>query len=373
MSKKRIYLYANFGPWNRQPYGGGEVGNRRTLALLRKTDYEVVPISKYTAVPDHKPWNMILLVVRISCHVVSFFFRMLFSRRRCAIFHYVGFYGPMLNFEYMQLSIVKSFGYRIVYEMRGGGAEWFYQNSGDSYRKKFSKLLNKADYIFSQGQENERLVHMLVPGKRIFYYPNYVMDDFYPSECPKKPDNRINLVYFGRLSKSKNVDMVIDVLANLHDKYDNIFLSIIGNYQDLNYYNLLCAKVEELGLSSLVEILPACNHEELKRHLFDKHFYIFPTKEPREGHSNAMTEAMAWGVIPVATPQGFNRSVLCKDDLIVRDLSSNAFAYVVDSVVSSGLIKRYANDMYDRVGSLYTESRAFDNLHKEYDSLFNLI
>ena len=27
----RIFFYANFGNWNRQPYGGGEIGNRRTL------------------------------------------------------------------------------------------------------------------------------------------------------------------------------------------------------------------------------------------------------------------------------------------------------------------------------------------------------
>ena len=32
----RIYLFANFGDWKKQPYGGGEVGNRRTLQLLQE-------------------------------------------------------------------------------------------------------------------------------------------------------------------------------------------------------------------------------------------------------------------------------------------------------------------------------------------------
>ena len=27
----RIYFFANFGNWNLQPYGGGEIGDRRTL------------------------------------------------------------------------------------------------------------------------------------------------------------------------------------------------------------------------------------------------------------------------------------------------------------------------------------------------------
>lgn len=37
----RIYFYANFGNWSCQPYGGGEIGNRRTLGMMRQAGYDV--------------------------------------------------------------------------------------------------------------------------------------------------------------------------------------------------------------------------------------------------------------------------------------------------------------------------------------------
>jgi glycosyltransferase involved in cell wall biosynthesis len=48
----------------------------------------------------------------------------------------------------------------------------------------------------------------------------------------------------------------------------------------------------------------------LKIQLLKSHFFVFPTKNEMEGHSNAMTESMAFGVVPICSDHGFNRSVV---------------------------------------------------------------
>ena len=41
--------------------------------------------------------------------------------------------------------------------------------------------------------------------------------------------------------------------------------------------------------------------DKLPSLLLDKHFFIFPSEERREGHSNALTETMCYGIIPIAS------------------------------------------------------------------------
>lgn len=368
---KKIYFFANFGDWSKQPYGGGEVGNRRTLELLRQTDYDIIPIESYIKVPRNNIWNKIRFFSRVSNTVLKYITTLVFGQRKQSLLHVVGFYGVKLPFDYLMVSIGKFFGYRVIYEMRGGGAEYFYNTMGNGYKKKFDSIIRKSDYIFSQGKENEVLIHEIDPDKHIFYYPNYVMDSFFPECCPVKPTGKVNMIYFGRISPTKNIDVVVKTFVNLHKRYnyDNIYLEIVGNYEDPEYYEKIKLMIHEAGVDKYVNIKPACNHEELKTVLQDKHIYIFPTKEPREGHSNAMTEAMAWGVIPVAAGHGFNRSVISNDKLIVEDIDADMFAKTIDSLIKSGDMSAVSGKMHDRVGKHYTQGIAYQRLKDEYHQL----
>ena len=196
----RIYLFANFGDWNKQPYGGGEVGNRRTLALLRKGGFDVRVIEKYQRVKNHSPMNLLLLLTKMLLNIFKFFIILSFRRRRQSIVHIVGFYGPMAYFEHVLVSISKLLGYKTVYEMRGGGADLYFQQGSNIYRKVFKGILNRADCVFTQGLENNSLIKKLSPDVPVFYYPNFGTEEFYPNQYPLKPKDRIIPLYFRRVS-----------------------------------------------------------------------------------------------------------------------------------------------------------------------------
>lgn len=366
----RIYFFANFGDWNKIPYGGGEVGNRRTLSFLRKGNFNVVTIPKYTRVKNHSAVNLVRLGCKIIGNILKYFFILAFGTRRHSIVHIAGFYGPMIYFEYVLIALAKLFGYKVTYEMRGGGADTYFKEGSDVYKNCFRKSLLKCDVVFTQGLENVPLIKGINPTVDIFYYPNCVTQDFYPAQYPEKPKDRINFFYFGRISQTKNVGVVIDAFIALKSNFDNIYLDIVGNCSDNNYMESIQCKIAQNHLEEYIKIHPACNHEKLREHLRDKHFYIFPTTEPHEGHSNALTEAMAWGLIPVATSQGFNRSVIGDDRLIVHELSGKNFAKIVADIINDKKTEDYSMTMYKRVMDNYTDHIVCERLLKEYETLF---
>ena len=66
--------------------------------------------------------------------------------------------------------------------------------------------------------------------KDFYYYPNYVEHDFSPKEYPSKPKESINLIYFGRLSRTKNIELIIYLFEDVATRIDSVVtLTIIGN------------------------------------------------------------------------------------------------------------------------------------------------
>lgn len=368
----RIYFFANFGNWSRQPYGGGEIGNRRTLGMMRQAGYDVHLIEKYNRVFMHTRTDAIIISCLMMWNVIKLFIVLLFGRRKNSLVHIVGFYGSTIYFERILVGISQLLGYRTIYEMRGGGATFHYQSGSERYRRWFASTIRKADYIFSQGQENRPLIDSIEQGKHFFYYPNCVMRDFCAEEYPNKPTNRINLLYFGRVAKQKNVDVVVDAFNILASKYSNIYLDIVGNCTEPAYAEEIKRRLNASEYANRITMHPACSHDKLKEYLVDKHFYIFPTTEPREGHSNALTEAMAWGLIPVATDMGFNSTIIGDDMLIIKQLSPNSFADVVANIIDNGRIQELSERAYHRIQKKYTEIIAYNRLKEEYNTLFSL-
>lgn len=367
----RIYFFANFGNLNRLPYGGGEMGNRRTLKMMRKAGFDVHLIEKYNRVLKHTWTYDFIISYRMWWNIVKFLITLLFGRRKNSLVHIAGFYGSTIYFERILVAISHLLGYRTIYEMRGGGATFNYNEGTKIYRHFFEATIKQADYIFSQGQENKPLVDSIAPKKHFFYYPNCVMHDFSPDTYLKKPTDRINLLYFGRVSKKKNVDIVINTFNLLAAKYDNIFLDIIGNCTEPAYAQEIRLRIETSEYNNRITLHPACNHKKLKKHLSTKHFYIFPTTEPREGHSNALTEAMSWGLIPIATDMGFNRAIIGNDALIVKTLSPDSFASIVSHIIDYEKISELSQQAYQRIKDNYTEEIVYNRLEEEYNFIFN--
>ena len=370
-SSGTIYFYANLGDLDKPVYGGGEAGNRRTLEIIQKLRYDVIPIAKYLKSSGAKLTKIFKTGFKMFSNLQRYF-RILFKDSSDnAIVHISGFYGVMVYWEFLLLVIAKKMGYRIVYEMRGGGADKFFKTGNKIYRKIFTLLIKSADVILSQGEENMPLLKQISKSVKVFYYPNYVLPEFIPETLPVKPNDKINLIYFGRLSPQKNIQTIITSLAILKSKISDkpVTLTLIGAYSSKDYFKTLNNQIKEQELCENVTILPPMHQLELVKNLRDKHYFIFPSEEEREGHSNALTEAMAYGIVPIASRQGFNSSVVNNHNLIMSTIDSGKIVDTIIEIESNNKFVELSLEMYERVKVVFSYDRAVQVLSETYTFL----
>lgn len=370
MKQNTIFFTGTLPKKGEAPFGGGEIGNLRTIRMLESFGYKVKIVRRRrSGVKDSWLKKRLAYPFKLLANNIEWFVTLLFGSRRNGLAHISGFYGDTIYVETLQVFIAKTLGYKIVYELRGGGATNYYEHGGKLYRKQFQYIVTSADYLLSQGKENEPLLRTLC-STPVFYYPNCVSQDFYPKELLAKPINCINLLFFGRIETAKNPLMIVETAGLLQKRFENVKLTMIGNGQK-DLLEQVRAKMEESLEENSFVLLPGREHDELQAIMSDQHFYIFPSVQPREGQSNAVTEVMSYGIIPIASPQGFNRSTIGDDNLIVDSLTADAYAGRIASIVSNGEIMHYSEFVRKRFLENYTEGVVFENTRKEYEKMFN--
>lgn len=364
-------MYATLPQKGQVPFGGGEVGNMRTIRMLEEAGYKVIKVRHRKSKAS---WGRIRTImsypIRMFVGQIDLFFKILFASRK-SIVHLSGFAGVTIFNEFILMHIIRMLGFNAIYELRGGGAVDFYNNGSNIYKKRFSYLLNQAMYVFVQGKENIPLVKSLC-NTPIYHYVNCVENEFAPSQKPIKPTNKVNLIFYGRIEPAKHVDMIVDVAAKLQHKLPYVHLTIIGNGKK-EYINRIKIAMQKKLIKESYLFLPGCKHEELKLILLDKHFYLFPSTQVREGQSNAVTEVMSYGIIPIASPQGFNRSTIGNDDLIVDILTAKAYADRIYQIVKENKFQYYSDYVFKNFNENYTEECVFKRTLAIYKTIFKTI
>lgn len=365
----KVYFYGSFPPKNNSAYGGGEEGNLRTVNLLRSAGFQVKIIRKRrTPSSASKLYKLCSYPFRMLEGVIKLFFILLFGDRN-AIVHISGFCGHTILNEYILMKISKLLGYYTIFELRGGGANKFYYSASASYKRMFRYIVSRADYVFSQGMENKPLIESISKAP-FFYYPNYVLDDFLPLTLMGKPNDKINLIFFGRVEKEKNVLMIVDIAALLQKKYDNVSLTILGNGKT-EYVNEVIQRMSKMLIEGTYSYIKGCKHDDLKNYLQDKHFYIFPSQQEYEGHSNAVTEAMAYGIVPIVSPQGFSPTIVGRNDLVVDDYDPEQYASCINRIIANEKFDEYSANVYERVKGNYVDNIVGKRLINIYGQLLN--
>ena len=215
-------------------------------------------------------------------------------------------------------------------------------------------VLKRADVIFAQGLEYVDFIKKNY-GKQAVYTPNYVLNRSLKPYVADRPFDIIRLIYFGRVSESKNVDVVIKVAGKLEKRGYNTLTTIIGGYTE-NYKVKLNHVIEKCELDEdKVQILGQQPFERICEELQKAHFFVFPSQEKMEGHSNSLTEAMTFGVVPVVSTAGFNASIVSNEDLVVSDINPKRYADVIEAIIKRNVWAEYSLNVYKRIKENYTE------------------
>lgn len=346
MSRKIIF-YAPIGKGTPpERIGGAEAGCLKTMAIYKGEGIKVIHINRPVSKGGLLKYAIGMLLAPIKLSGLCIF-------NPESIVHIVGFYHRTVGQEKIMVALAKLFGHRVIYEPRNGSMVTSFKSGDDVYRKKLSYLLTKPDIVLCQGLEYVTFIKNTFGIERS-YYPNYIMDEFVkPNDINRSND--IKLIYFGRVVPEKNIDVVIKTLSLLK-KYDyRVSLDIIGGYSD-DYKSRLDNLVKESGLTELVNFYGRKPFPFIADKLRQSHYYIFPSAEANEGHSNSLTEAMGCGVVPIVSTAGFNASICGNTNLVASDLRPETYAEIIIKIESENKWSEFSDFCYKRVINNYTQA-----------------
>jgi glycosyltransferase involved in cell wall biosynthesis len=145
-----------------------------------------------------------------------------------------------------------------------------------------------AEYIFTSTPES-----FLIKTRKVNYLGHGIDLNNFPSEEPLNSEIK-TISYFGRITKIKNLETLIDALDILNKTDGKYEVKIIGGTvteADKEYKKLLQDKIQKLGLTEKIQFIPPVLPSELKA--FYKNSYVTVNLSPTGGMDKTVLESLA--------------------------------------------------------------------------------
>lgn len=210
----------------------------------------------------------------------------------------------------------------------------------------FPILFKCADAIITYGNLHRRFyISLGISPEKIFIAPNSSLIDTHINcnvESIKRTiginNNEKSILYVGRLTKRKNVDIIIKSLYELRKTVKNVKLIIIGEGECKNSLQNLC---KILGLERDVIFLGAIKRENLPPYYMLCDVFVYPTS--REPWGLAINEAMQFGKPVIATPRVAATHDLIRNGIngyIVPERDPKALAEAIERIITDEKLAR---------------------------------
>lgn len=140
-----------------------------------------------------------------------------------------------------------------------------------------------------------------IPDRKLeLFYENGIAQEFLDSSQRRKYNDKVNLLFVGRLVPYKCADVVIDAISNLdQETLRKVHLTIVG---DGSEKSLLEQQVEKLNLGALVHFAGWVNQQETLQYYNQSDIFCFPSI--REFGGAVVLEAMACGLPCIVADNG---------------------------------------------------------------------
>lgn len=195
------------------------------------------------------------------------------------------------------------------------------------------------------------------PGANVTLIPNFLMEGCGVSPLPRSH----NLLYVGKLTEQKGVDVLIRALATLRSDVADIHLTIIGSGPELNYLLRLAGDLDLVGQVRFMGELP---HDQVM-HAYNEALCVVIPSRYAENCSLVGIEALAKGKVLVASDIGgltdlvensCNGFLVRPDD---QDDLAKKILYIAQHPELQAVMGARARAKYE---SAFTGSAYYDNL-----------
>lgn len=344
---------------NQLPKSGGQTSARRVMDGLRKGGFEVVPIRRHRGELESKWGHRLEIGYFAIWDALKIAAKMMFGDRKHSAFLHLTYAGPLVPYELFLTKMVRLLGYPAMEYLKGGQVMDMYPAGNEKHKAMFKKNMDLQSLAMFEGEASMNLAAS-VSDTKMLYFPNYIFDEKIPDVCPKKPESEIGLCYFGRISPDKNVHIGIEafnILCERHPDWNLHYTIVGGKGKSAAYVEKVEKMISESPYKDKITRVGNSPQEYLIQMMQSHHIFLFPSKEPCEGHSNALNEAMSQGLVPVVSDYHFNRAIVNDDRCIVPSFNPVDYADKIESLILNEVIKELSEKMWLRVKKHFAYSK----------------
>jgi glycosyltransferase involved in cell wall biosynthesis len=354
-----VYLCGPIAEAQAAARGGYQACNRRTIHALREigVTVETLPYPQ----PEGKGLDKLLAYltgfVRLLVRVTGL--------PQAAIVHITGLYKQFIYIEWIIVQIARLRRCRVMYDIRAGSMLRHFTTRTSIYRATFASVLRSADVVAIEGELYRPLVERIT-GRPALYLPNHVDSSFSPNLERVAPIGaNVKLAYVGRVAPEKGIEVALETVQALR-RADVLATATVMGSGEPRYIGRMRKRFGECH----VEWTGALDQAGVLARLATAHFFIFPTAHSGEGHSNALTEAMLAGCVPIVSDCGFNRQVVGPSGLVLPvGATSDDYADTVKKVIESATWLVLSTRTSARCRELFSSARVVQVLVGSYRSL----
>lgn len=273
--------------------------------------------------------------------------------------------------DIVYLFIARIMRKKVVYQVHGGALPQVFFRGNWFLTNLLKLVLRSTDVVVLLAQRELLAYRNFIPDHHLEIIPNAIemgADAQWKKE-PTRQDKPLQLVYVGRLAKSKGIFEIIEALRIVCNKGINTQLVIAGSGPE---EVSLRACVEDLGLNNRVHFAGTIFGEEKKRIWEQADLFVFPTYH--EGLPYTLLESMAARTPPVVSPVGAIPDVMQDgiQGVFVPSKNPEELAAVIERLDNDrALICRMGEASRQRVESYYTVNRLAGDFSLIYRNLMN--
>lgn len=234
------------------------------------------------------------------------------SARRPDVLHITALYWRSIYREAYAVWMARRFGVPVLYDIRAGTFEQFTREARGSARQALDYVMRDASQITVEGERYRELVQCEF-GRESAWVPNFIRDgvlgDHARASLSRPRDGEpFRLAFVGFLIPDKGVDVLLEAGLAM-SATTPVEITLIGAESDrirpyLAHYRSLQSDRFRIVLTGRLDM-----HALLAR-LREQHLFVFLSRFFGEGHSNAVTEAMAMGLPVLTARHGFLAEVV---------------------------------------------------------------
>lgn len=178
-----------------------------------------------------------------------------------------------------------------------------YDSRIENLKNRRSKILLHANAVIVDSDFNKNLAEKIgVPANKIHLIRNSV--DFFKNVPQWKEPDTPALVFSGRFTKWKGLNMLIDLMPKLRERYENIIFEIIGDGPERQ-----SIQIQKSRLNADNVLFEGSLSEEESQKIFSRST-IFVLNTNYEGLSHAVLNALNVGLPVIATRVGGNPEII---------------------------------------------------------------